>query len=222
MAPVQYTPEKGITLVAKKGLNISIKANAVMNAGLSINQVNIGENGTSMGSVVVGGSLITILGAAFKAAYNLATFSATLTTGYSVSNYASMDEVKYTNLVASYGEIADDNGVVAENIRTAARVQNNYVKKSDLEGAGIQIEARKNEINNMCTEMTGQLTQIQSNRQLSANLYHKLCAKRDELTTVKNVIANLLNEVKTNSSSAVASKKEVAQIDSEPGNHINE
>lgn len=219
MAPVQYTPEKGITLVAKKGLNISIKANAVMNAGLSINQVNIGENGTSMGSVVVGGSLITILGATFKAAYNLATFSATLTTGYSVSNYASMDDVKYTNLVASYGEIADDNGVVAENIRTAARVQNNHVTKEVLHGAIDEIDGHMQEIENMCTEMTGNLTRIQRNRQLSANQYRVLCAKRYQLSNVKNVIANLLNEVKTNSSSAVASKKEVAQNSSEPGIH---
>lgn len=219
MAPIEYKPEAGIVLLANKGLKISLKGNAAISAVVNMTQINIGENSTSMGRLVAGGCLITIIGPTFKAAYNLANFSFEAAAGIAVSNYASKSDVKFTNLTASYSEIANDNGVVVDSIRTASEIQNSCVKKTTLGSTLNVIESYKQEINCNCSLMAETLNKIQQNKQSATALYDEVCQKKEELASLKKVIANLLNEVKTTSSSAVANKKVVAQNDSETGLH---
>ncbi len=219
MAPIEYKPEKGVVLVAKKGLKISLKANAAISATLNMTQVNIGENGTSMGNLVLGGSLVTVLGATFKAAYNVATFSYALSAGYSVSNYVKKDTVNFQQLLAEYNEITDENNIIAESIRTAAEVRHEGVTKKTVRGSLNLIDENLQEMERMKSAMADRKTEVEADKASTVSLYTEVCQKKEELANLKKVVADLLNEVKTNSSAAVANKKVVAQNNSETGMH---
>ncbi len=219
MAPIEYKPEKGVVLVAKKGLKISAQANASITAALNMTQVNIGQNGTSMGSLVAGGSLVTVLGATFKAAYNAATFNYALNRGFSISNFVKKKDVEIKELMADYSEITNEDNIIAESIRTAAEVRHEGVTKETVRGSLNLIDENLQEVERMKSVMADRKTEVEADKASTVSLYNEVCQKKEELANLKKVVADLLNEVKTNSSAAVANKKVVAQNNSETGMH---
>ncbi len=172
-----------------------------------------------MGNLVLGGSLVTVLGATFKAAYNVATFSYALTAGFSVSNYVKKDTVNFQQLLAEYNEITDENNIIAESIRTAAEVRHEGVTKKTVRGSLNLIDENLQEMERMKSAMADRKTEVEADKASTVSLYTEVCQKKEELANLKKVVADLLNEVKTNSSAAVANKKVVAQNNSETGMH---
>ena len=222
MAPISYKPEKKEDIELKtKALSVKISANTSLSAALNSTKINIGENASSMGNIVIGGSLALFLGASFKAALNVFNYSYILSLGLAVSNYANKENIKYNKLVAAYSEILDNYDSCTDKVETALNTKRNFLKRAEVASDHAEV-ARKltkmSEINNLMSE---RLTEITNNEERVARNFAEISKKKEEAANLAKDVRNQLDALIAKYNVTAVTEKIVAKTESETGLHTH-
>ena len=222
MAPISYKPEKKEDIELKtKALSVKISANTSLSAALNSTKINIGENSSSMGNIVIGGSLVLFLGASFKASLNVFKYSYILSLGLAVSNYANKADVQYTDLVAAYSEILDNYDACTDKVETALNTKRNFLKRAEVASDHAEV-ARKltkmSEINNLMSE---RLTEITNTEERVARNFAEISKKKEEAANLAKDVRNQLDALIAKYNVTAVTEKIVAKTESETGLHTH-
>ena len=222
MAPISYKPEKKEDIELKtKALSVKISANTSLSAALNSTKINIGENSSSMGNIVIGGSLALFLGASFKAALNVFNYSYILSLGLAVSNYANKENIKYNKLVAAYSEILDNYDSCTDKVETALNTKRNFLKRAEVASNHAEV-ARKltkmSEINNLMSE---RLTEITNTEERVARNFAEISKKKEEAANLAKDVRNQLDALIAKYNVTAVTEKIVAKTESETGLHTH-
>ncbi len=218
MAPISYKPEKSDALeLNTNALTIKLSANANLSAALNSTKINIGENASSMGNIVIGGSLTLFLGASFKAALNVYNFSYILSLGLAVSNYAQKAGVKYTNLVAAYSEILDNYDACTDKVETALNTKRNFLKRAEVASNNAEVAGKLTQMSEINNLMSERLTEITNNEERVALNFAELSQKKEVAASLAKAVRSQLDELITKYNITVVTEKIVANTVSETG-----
>ena len=222
MAPISYKPEKKEDIELKtKALSVKISANTSLSAALNSTKINIGENASSMGNIVIGGSLALFLGASFKAALNVFNYSYILSLGLAVSNYANKADVQYTDLVAAYSEILDNYDSCTDKVETALNTKRNFLKRAEVASDHAEVAmklTKMSEINNLMSE---RLTEITNTEERVARNFAEISKKKEEAANLAKDVRNQLDALIAKYNVTAVTEKIVAKTESETGLHTH-
>ena len=222
MAPISYKPEKKEDIELKtKALSVKISANTSLSAALNSTKINIGENASSMGNIVIGGSLVLFLGASFKASLNVFKYSYILSLGLAVSNYANKADVQYTDLVAAYSEILDNYDSCTDKVETALNTKRNFLKRAEVASDHAEVAmklTKMSEINNLMSE---RLTEITNTEERVARNFAEISKKKEEAANLAKDVRNQLDALIAKYNVTAVTEKIVAKTESETGLHTH-
>lgn len=222
MAPISYKPEKKDEIELKtNALSVKISANTSLSAALNSTKINIGENSSSMGNIVIGGSLALFLGVSFKAALNVFNYSYICSLGLAVSNYTKKAGVNYTNLVAEYSEILDNYDAITDKVDIAINTKRKFLKRAEVADNHAEVARKLTKMSEINNTMSERLIEIINTEERVAQNFAEISKKKEEAANLAKAVRSQLDALIAKYNVTAVTEKIVAKTESETGQHTH-